>query len=59
MKIDVPEPRVMNAWRAWLVWMFTDVDKVNGFYEYHDGGAGFYELVYGFSAARAACWLTT
>lgn len=54
MKIDVPEARVMNAWRAWLVWMFTDVDKVNGFYEYHDGGAGFYELVYGFSAARAA-----
>jgi hypothetical protein len=54
MQISVPEERVMNAWRAWQVWMFSDVDKINGKLEFHDGGGGFYELVYGFSAARAA-----
>ncbi len=54
MQISVPEERIMNAWRAWQVWMLSDVDKVNGQLEFHDGGGGFYELVYGFSAARAA-----
>jgi len=54
MQISVPEKRIMDAWKAWHVWMITDVDKVDGKYQYHDGGGGFYELVYGFSAGQAA-----
>jgi hypothetical protein len=45
-----PEPRVDEARRAWLSYASLDVDKVNGVLEPHDG-AGFYEQVYGYSAA--------
>jgi len=44
----------MDAWRAWLAYTFINVDKINGRYEFRDGGGGFYEMVYGFSAAQGA-----
>jgi hypothetical protein len=50
MMIEVPEQRVQNAYRAWLAYNYLDVDKKNGRYEPHDG-AGFYEAVFGYSAA--------
>jgi hypothetical protein len=50
MTIEVPEQRVQNAWRAWLAYNYLNADKKNGRYEPHDG-AGFYESVYGYSAA--------
>ncbi len=45
---EVPEKRVMDAYRAWLAYAQLDVDKVNGIYEPHDG-VGFYEENYGYS----------
>lgn len=49
MTIDVPEPRVRDAYRAWLAYNFLNVDKVKGQFEPRDG-SGFYDLVYGISA---------
>jgi len=46
----VPSSRVNDAYRAWLAYSLLNVDKVNGYCEPHDG-AGFYELIYGYSAA--------
>ena len=45
-----PEKRVNEALGAWLAFASLDVDKRNGILEPHDG-AGFYEQVYGYSAA--------
>lgn len=45
-----PEKRVSEALGAWLAFASLDVDKRNGVLEPHDG-AGFYEQVYGYSAA--------
>ena len=50
MTLDVPERRVNEAYKAWLAYASLDVDKRNGILEPHDG-AGFYEQVYGYSAA--------
>ena len=50
MQIQVPEERINNAYRAWLAYNFLNVDKINGIYEVHDG-SGFYERIYGYSAA--------
>jgi hypothetical protein len=50
MAINVPEPRINDAYRAWLAYNYLDVDKKGDVYEPHDG-AGFYEQVYGYSAA--------
>jgi hypothetical protein len=50
LMLDVPEPRINEAARAWLAYAALDVDKKNGILEPHDG-AGFYEEVYGYSAA--------
>ncbi|MDD4869261.1 MAG: hypothetical protein PHR77_01780 [Kiritimatiellae bacterium] len=52
MKVTVPEQRINDACRAWLAYNFIDVDKRNGVYEPHDGGGGFYEEIYGYSASR-------
>jgi len=50
MQIQTPEERINNAYRAWLAYNFLNVDKINGIYEIHDG-SGFYEKIYGYSAA--------
>jgi hypothetical protein len=50
MQLLTPENRVNEAVRAWLAFASLDVDKRNGVLEPHDG-AGFYEQVYGYSAA--------
>ena len=50
MQIQVPEPRINEAWRAWMIYNFLNVDKINGKYEPHDG-ACFYEPIFGYSAA--------
>lgn len=49
MQINVPEARVNDAWRAWMIYNFLAVDKINGIFQPHDG-SGFYEEVYGYSA---------
>ncbi len=49
MQVRTPEPRVNDAWRAWLAYNALDVDKKGEAYEPHDG-SGFYEEVYGYSA---------
>lgn len=49
MQIDVSEPRVNDAYRAWLAYNYLNVDKKGGRYEIHDGG-GFYESIFGYSA---------
>jgi len=52
IQIEVPEPRVNDAWRAWLAYNFINVDKHGQVDEPHDGGGGFYESVFGYSASR-------
>lgn len=49
-RIEVPEKRVNDAYKAWLAYSLLDVDKVNGYPEPRDG-TGFYEEIYGYSAA--------
>jgi hypothetical protein len=50
--IRVPEPRVVDAYRAWLGYLFTNVDKEGDRYFPHDG-SGFYELVWGIAAIQS------
>ena len=47
-RFDVPDPRVAEAYRAWLVYSMLNADVVDGRIEAHDG-AGFYEEVFGCS----------
>ncbi|MBN1490870.1 MAG: hypothetical protein JXA69_13210, partial [Phycisphaerae bacterium] len=49
-RFEIPEPRVQDAYRAWIAYNFLNVDKRDGVYHICDG-AGFYEQVYGYSAA--------
>lgn len=49
-RFEIPEQRVQDAYRAWLAYNFLNVDKRDGVYHVCDG-AGFYEEVYGYSAA--------
>jgi len=49
-RISVPEKRVDEARKAWLAYSMLNVDKINGYPEPHDG-AGFYEAIFGYSAA--------
>lgn len=51
VKLDTPEQRVDDAYRAWLAYTFTNVDKIDGQYEPHDG-SGFYEATFGIMAAK-------
>lgn len=44
----VPDERVNEAYRAWLVYSMLNADTVNGYVEPHDG-AGFYEENFGYS----------
>ncbi len=50
LRIEVPETRINDAARAWQAYAMLDVDKTNGALEPHDG-SGFYEQIYGYSAA--------
>lgn len=52
MTIRVPEQRVNDAHRAWLAYLFTNVDKEGDLYFPHDG-SGFYELVWGIAAIQS------
>jgi hypothetical protein len=52
MQINVPEPRVNDACRAWQAYTYINTDKRNGICEIHDG-AGFYEEIFGYSQALA------
>ena len=51
MRINVPEQRVNDAYRAWLAYTFLNVDKIGDKYEPHDG-SGFYEAIFGIMAAK-------
>ncbi len=53
LELFTPEQRVNDAYKAWQAYASLDVDKRNGILEPHDG-AGFYEEVYGYSAALYA-----
>jgi hypothetical protein len=50
MTMRLPEKRIDDAVKAWLAYAALDVDKRNGLLEPHDG-AGFYESIFGYSAA--------
>lgn len=52
MTIRVPEQRINDAYRAWLGYLFTNVDKEGERYFPHDG-SGFYELVWGIAAIQS------
>lgn len=47
-RFEVPDKRVNEAYRAWLVYSMLNADTVNGYVEPHDG-AGFYEENFGYS----------
>ena len=49
-RFEVPETRVMEAYRAWLTYSMLNADTVNGYIEPHDG-AGFYEEMFGNSVS--------
>lgn len=49
MQLEAPEPRVDQAWKAWLAYSFLNVDRRGDLFEPHDG-AGFYEAIFGYSA---------
>ncbi|HUT94693.1 MAG TPA: hypothetical protein VMY37_34875 [Thermoguttaceae bacterium] len=51
IRINVPEQRVNDAYRAWLAYTFLNVDKIGDAYEPHDG-SGFYEAIFGIMAAK-------
>lgn len=53
MALNVPESRVQNAWRAWLCFSSLNVDQQGERFEAHDG-EGFYEAIFGYSAALYA-----
>ncbi len=49
-RFEIPEERVQNAYRAWLAYNFLNVAKRKGVLNVCDG-SGFYDKVYGYSAA--------
>jgi hypothetical protein len=51
MSIEVPEPRVMDAYRAWLAYNFLNVDREDHGFLTPDG-AGFYDALYGYAACH-------
>ncbi len=48
--LEVPDTRVMEAYRAWIVYSMLNADTINGFIEPHDG-SGFYEEMFGNSVS--------
>jgi hypothetical protein len=49
-RFEVPERRVMEAYRAWLTYSLINADTVNGYIEPHDG-TGFYDEMFGNSVS--------
>jgi hypothetical protein len=49
-RFDLPDARVMAAYRAWIAYSQLDADTINGYLEPHDG-AGFYEEMFGNSVS--------
>jgi hypothetical protein len=49
-RFDVPDQRVMEAYRAWFAYSMLNADTINGYLEPHDG-AGFYEEMFGNSVS--------
>jgi hypothetical protein len=47
---DLPDERVMEAYRAWIAYSLLNTDTINGWVEPHDG-AGFYETMFGYSVS--------
>jgi hypothetical protein len=52
-RFDVPDKRVMEAYRALLTYSMLDTKTVNGYPEPHDG-SGFYDMMYGTSVSLYA-----
>jgi hypothetical protein len=52
----VPEPRVNHGLKMWRAYSLLLSDRINGHLEPHDG-AGVYDLIYGYSAAKYALML--
>ncbi len=50
-RFEIPEQRVMDAYRAWIAWAFLNVPKRGDIYNICDG-TGFYDVVFGVSAAH-------
>ncbi len=50
-RFEIPEQRVMDAYRAWIAWAFLNVPKRGDLYHICDG-SGFYDVVFGASAAQ-------
>ena len=49
-RFEIPEPRLQNAYRAWMAYNFLNVSKRGAVYHVCDG-SGFYSQVYGYSDA--------
>lgn len=49
-RFDVPDTRVMEAYRAWFAYSMLNWDTIDGYIEPHDG-AGFYEQMFGVSVS--------
>ncbi|MCC6492524.1 MAG: hypothetical protein IT424_05840 [Pirellulales bacterium] len=50
---ELPDPRVNEAYRAWLAYSMLNADRIDGRLHVHDG-AGFYDLQFGYSVALHA-----
>lgn len=50
---ELPDPRVNEAYRAWIAYSLLNADVINDLWEVHDG-AGFYDIVFGHSMSRYA-----
>ena len=52
-RFDVPDARVMEAYRAWVAYSMLNADTVGGLLEPHDG-SGFYDSMFGNSVSLQA-----
>lgn len=47
---EIPDPRVNEAYRAWIAYSLLNADRIDDRLHVHDG-AGFYDLQFGYSVA--------
>lgn len=47
---EIPDPRVNEAYRAWIAYSMLNADRIDDRLHVHDG-AGFYDLQFGYSVA--------